>query len=35
MSTKAHAILEEIRALPPTEQREVSHLILEHQEAAG
>jgi hypothetical protein len=30
MSTKAHAILEEIRALPPAEQREVSHFILEH-----
>jgi hypothetical protein len=29
MSTKARAILEEFRALPPTEQREVSHLILE------
>jgi hypothetical protein len=28
MSTKAQAILEEIQALPPTEQREVSHLIL-------
>jgi hypothetical protein len=29
MSTKAQAILEEIRALPPTEQREVSRMILE------
>jgi hypothetical protein len=30
MSTKAQAMLEEIQALPPTEQREVSHFILEH-----
>jgi hypothetical protein len=30
MSTKAQAILEEFRTLPPTEQREVSHFILEH-----
>ena len=30
MSTKAQAILEEIRALPPEEQREVSDLILQH-----
>ena len=30
MNTKAQAILEEIQALPPTEQREVSHFILEH-----
>jgi hypothetical protein len=30
MSTKAQAILEEIRALPQTEQREVSHFILEN-----
>ncbi len=30
MSTKAQAILEEIRALPPGEQREVSDFILQH-----
>jgi hypothetical protein len=30
MSTKAQAILEEIQALSPAEQREVSHFILEH-----
>jgi hypothetical protein len=30
MSTKAQAILEEIQALPPTEQSEVSHFILEN-----
>jgi hypothetical protein len=30
MSTKAHAILNEIRALPLGEQREVSDLILRH-----
>jgi hypothetical protein len=30
MSTKAQAILEEFQALPPKEQREVSHFILEH-----
>jgi hypothetical protein len=30
MSTKAQAILDEIRALPPKEQREVSNFILEH-----
>jgi hypothetical protein len=30
MSTKAQTVLEQIRALPPTEQREVSHFILEH-----
>ena len=29
MSTKAQAILEEIRALPATEQREVSRFTLE------
>jgi hypothetical protein len=30
MSTKAQAILDEIRTLPPKEQREVSDLILQH-----
>ena len=30
MSTKAQAILDEIRALPPKEQREVSDFILHH-----
>jgi len=30
MSTKAQAILDEIRALPPKEQREVSDLIVQH-----
>jgi hypothetical protein len=30
MSTKAQAIVDEFRALPPTEQREVSSFILQH-----
>ena len=30
MSTKAQAILDEIRALPPKEQREVSEFIVHH-----
>ena len=30
MSTKAQAILDEIRALPPEEQREVSDFIVRH-----
>jgi hypothetical protein len=30
MSTKAQAILDEIRALPPNEQREVSDFIVQH-----
>jgi hypothetical protein len=30
MSTKARAILDEIRALPPQEQREVSEFIVQH-----
>jgi hypothetical protein len=30
MSTKAQAILDEIRALPPDEQREISDFILRH-----
>ena len=30
MSTKAQAILDEIRALPPGEQREISDFILQH-----
>jgi hypothetical protein len=30
MSTKARAILDEIQALPPTEQREISCFILEN-----
>jgi len=34
MSTKAQAILDEIRALPPNEQREVSTFILQYFVAA-
>jgi hypothetical protein len=30
MSTKAQTILDEIRALPPREQREVSEFIIRH-----
>jgi hypothetical protein len=30
MSTKAQAVLDEFRALPPAEQREVSDFILQH-----
>jgi hypothetical protein len=30
MSSKAQAILDEIRSLPPKEQREISSSILEH-----
>ncbi len=30
MSTKAQAILDDIRALPPKEQREISDLIVQH-----
>jgi hypothetical protein len=30
MSTKAQTILDEIRALPPQEQREVSDFIVQH-----
>jgi hypothetical protein len=30
MITKAQAILDEIRALPPTEHQKASHFILEH-----
>jgi hypothetical protein len=33
MSIKAQAILEEIRSLPPEEQREISLSILEHLES--